>query len=202
MCQWLLSDRRSNYLHQDRQGLQGFLLIIYFKNQIKMPWNGGKCLWRLYEEQCQTRNILNFLEQRALGMYYLNDRFFLKNIESGSYKTAIMPLPFKIVKKLYLVWYKKCSWLFVITYQAEMKMSMTFTPELKNPSSPAFKSLKKEVENNLGRELKKNMPALSKVDVFQFRRKCCIMWASKCCTNIKKNLLVWLCFFDGMWGRY
>ena len=50
-------------------------------------------------------------------------------------------------------------------------MSTPFKPELKNTSSPAFKSLKKDVENNMGRELKKNMPAVSKVDVYQFRRK-------------------------------
>lgn len=48
-------------------------------------------------------------------------------------------------------------------------MSTKFTPELKNTSSPAFKSLKKDVEDNLGREIKKNMPAVDKIDVYQFR---------------------------------
>lgn len=50
-------------------------------------------------------------------------------------------------------------------------MTKKFTPELKNTSSPAFKSLKKDVEDNLGREIKKNMPAVDKIDVYQFRSK-------------------------------
>ena len=62
-----------------------------------------------------------------------------------------------------------------------MKMSTPFKPELKNPSSPAFKSLKKDVENNMERELKKYMPAVSKVNVYQFRSKWMIVMTSEFC---------------------
>ena len=46
-----------------------------------------------------------------------------------------------------------------------MKIEEDFTPELKNKSSQAFKTMKKDVEDELLPELQKTEPAIGAVDV-------------------------------------